>query len=78
MSQEQFLEVQRAVENFPADELKKVKSRLDLKSLRSELSKLNLSAQFLKILARKYNLKYTLSESGQNSTPDKHYTRQNN
>ena len=68
MSQAQFIEVQRAVENFPADDLKKVKSKLDLKSLRSELSKLNMSATFLKILARKYNLTYTVSESGPNST----------
>ena len=71
MSQAQFTEVQRAVENFPAEDLKKVKSKLDLKSLRSELSKLNMSTTFLKILARKYNLKYTISESGPNTTQAK-------
>ena len=71
MTQAQFVEVQRAVENFPAAELQKVKSKLDLKSLRSELAKLNMNDQFLKILARKYNLKYTHSELEQNSTPDK-------
>ena len=71
MTQAQFTEVQRAVENFPAEDLKKVKSKLDLKSLRSELSKLNMNTTFLKILARKYNLKYTISESGPNTTQAK-------
>ena len=68
MTQAQFTEVQRAVENFPAEDLKKVKSKLDLKSLRSELSKLDMNTTFLKILARKYNLKYTLPESAPNTT----------
>ena len=71
MSQAQFVEVQRAVENFPAAELQKVKSKLDLKNLRSELAKLNMNDKFMKILARKYNLKYTQSELVENSTPDK-------
>ena len=71
MTQAQFSEVQRTVENFPAEDLKKVKSKLNLKSLRSELSKLNMSTTFLKILARKYNLKYTISETGPNTAQAK-------
>ena len=58
LSQTQFVEVQRAVENFPATELQKIKKKLDLKNLRSELLKLNMNEQFMKILPRKYNLKY--------------------
>ena len=70
MSQTQFVEVQRAIENFPATELQKIKTKLDLKNLRSELAKLNMNEQFMKILARKYNLKYTQSDLMENSTPD--------
>ena len=45
MSQTQFVEVQRAIENFPATELQKIKTKLDLKNLRSELLKLNMNEQ---------------------------------
>ena len=71
MTQAQFSEVQRTIENFPADDLKKIKSKLDLKNLRTELSKLNMDQTFLKILAQKYNLKYPNknSEIGPNTTP---------
>ena len=41
LTQTQFLEIQRAVENFPASELSKVKKDINLKNLRSELLKLN-------------------------------------
>ena len=71
MTQAQFSEVQRTIENFPADDLKKIKSKLDLKNLRTELSKLNMDQTFLKILTHKYNLKYPnkYSETGPNTTP---------
>ena len=71
MTQAQFSEVQRTIENFPADDLKKIKSKLDLKNWRTELSKLNMDQTFLKILAQKYNLKYPNknSEIGPNTTP---------
>ena len=69
LSQTQFVEIQRAVENFPASELSKVKKKLDLKNLRSELLKLNMNDQFLRILARKYNLKYDQSDLIKTSTP---------
>ena len=62
-------QVQRAIENFPASELQKVKKKLDLKNLRSELMKLNMNQQFLRILARKYNLKYDQSDLIKTSTP---------
>ena len=70
MSQTQFVEVQRAIENFPATELQKIKTKLDLKNLRSELLKLNMNKKFMRILARKYNLKYTQSDLMKTSTPD--------
>ena len=70
MSQAQFVEVQRAIEHFPATELQKIKTKLDLKNLRSELLKLNMNEQFMKILARKYNLKYNQSDLMETSTPD--------
>ena len=50
LTQTQFLEIQRAVENFPASELSKVKKDINLKNLRSELIKLNMNGQFLRIL----------------------------
>ena len=70
MTQVQFCEVQEKIKNFPADELHKIKSKLNLKDLRNELSKLNMDQQFLRILARKYKLKYPQKqvESGPNTT----------
>ena len=46
-----------------------VVTKLDLKNLRSELLKLNMNDQFLRILARKYNLKYDQPDLIKTSTP---------
>ena len=50
MTQAQFCEVQRKIENFPADDLWKIKSKLDIKNLRNELAKLDMDQNFSEFL----------------------------
>ena len=70
MTKSQFSEVQEKIKNFPAQELRKMKNKINLKNLRYELAKLDLDEQFLRILARKYRLKYPQKEiiSGPNTS----------
>ena len=70
LSQEEFYEIQKKVQNFPANSLRKIKGKLNLTDLWQELSKLDMNQTFLHILAKKYKLTHpNTSQIQPNSEP---------
>ena len=70
LSQEEFYEIQKKVQNFPANSLRKIKGKLNLTDLWQELSKLDMNQTFLHILAKKYKLTHpNASQIQPNSEP---------
>ena len=58
LTQEKLNEIDKSIRNFPVEALQKKLKNLNFSKLRKMLFQLDLHAEFMKILASKYNLKH--------------------